>query len=554
MMMLHSSVWRHCTLLLALTVTAAAAAAAAGGRTISSDRHTHTDTLSRAVSQSETLDLYTLKAFAVSMTSTSIQNADSLPLETVGYTLKKVTEEYLKEFIDEQVMHEASPLDANTIQSVDLEVSLRRPSQRQRRHLQGGGLWAEVHGEAAFRNTETLPNRDDAEAFLAVLIEKAFAGSYLELYKKRLEASGEFYFLNLLDLKVTTNIEGDAPPTQVVQPGADDGGWSALEYSLLAVMLFLLVSCIFSLSLYLRMGRERTDKTIYCQDQSHDLYGSHNLACMAERGIQVTSSNSPSTRSYANGTSPLAAAWASLTITNTGTQSTQQEPIHSVEDAVDHHIHRAGPFTQQEGGSLASWVRSLSASFLTSKQEEEVQFMSEENGKTFIYRDFPRHDGTPCLIYNESPTTNNPRSRANSKSLWASSHSPKSTSSLENETQVQEREEDIDSFVDRLEQLMVVRHEQYQERCNMEREREMRRQRTYSRDGPVITVQEAEAALEDFLNVSSAAAVVTPLSSPQNQEIYPEQVLTEDKMIDQAMRAQREGWGEDDPTISGIMT
>jgi hypothetical protein len=225
-----------------------------------------------------------------------------------------------------------------------------------------------------------------------------------------------------------------------------------------------------------------------------------------------------------------------------------------VEDAVDHHIHRAGPFTQQEGGSLASWVRSLSASFLTSKQEEEVQFMSEENGKTFIYRDFPRHDGTPCLIYNESPTNNNPRSRANSKTLWASSHSPKSTSSLENETQVQEREENIDSFVDRLEQLMVVRHEQYQERCNMEWEREMRRQRTYSRDGPVITVQEAEAALEDFLNVSSAAAVVTPLSSPQNQEIYPEQVLTEDKMIDQAMRAQREGWGEDDPTISGIMT
>jgi hypothetical protein len=28
--------------------------------------------------------------------------------------------------------------------------------------------------------------------------------------------------------------------------------------------------------------------------------------------------------------------------------------------------------------------------------------------------------------------------------------------------------EEVDSFVDRLEQLMVVRHEQYLERCNMD--------------------------------------------------------------------------------------
>jgi hypothetical protein len=114
--------------------------------------------------------------------------------------------------------------------------------------------------------------------------------------------------------------------------------------------------------------------------------------------------------------------------------------------------------------------------------------------------------------------------------------------------------EEVDSFVDRLEQLMVVRHEQYLERCNMDWERERRRQRTYSRDGPVITVQEAEAILDDFLDID--AAVVTPINSPtmESHKIYLSQVLSDEKSIDEAMRAQMEGWGEDDPTIRGIMT
>jgi hypothetical protein len=585
MMMLRSSVWRRCTLLLALTAAVAAVSsslpsviAAAGGGTLRSDlntNHTPARAVSTLQSQSETLELYTLKAFAVSITSAAIQNADadSLPLETMEYTLTRVTEKYLKEFFDAQVMHEASPLEA--VRAVDLEVSMRRASQRQRqrqrqrRYLQGGGgLWAEVHGTAVFRNNteKQAPTRDEAEAFLATLMEQAFVGNYLEIYKERLEASGEIHFQNLIDFQVTTNV-----PTLVQQTGGGDegGGWSALEYSLLAVMFILLFSCMFCIVLYVRTDRDRTDKTVYSQEESHDFYGSHNnLACMAERrGLHATTSSSSSPRSYTNGTSPLgAAAWASRTTTNTSTQSSsQQERIHQVEDAVDHHIHRAGPYTQQEGGSLASWVKSLSTSFMTSKEEEEVQFMTGENGKSFIYKDFPRHDGTPCLIYNESPpnhTNNKPRSRANSRTMWASSVSPKSNKSLEHETQVEqgEGEEAIDSFVDRLEQLMVVRHEQYQERCNMEWERDstMRKQRTYSRDGPVITVQEAEAALEDFLNVdAAAAAVVTPPNSPpHNQVIYQEQVLTDEKKIDQAMRAQQEGcWGEDDdPTISGIMT
>jgi hypothetical protein len=209
-------------------------------------------------------------------------------------------------------------------------------------------------------------------------------------------------------------------------------------------------------------------------------------------------------------------------------------------------------YTQQEGGSLASWVRALSSSFQP-KKEEEIQFMTcGENGKSFIYKDFPRHDGTPCLIYN--PDQLSPRERANSTNRARANSSIWTSMSPDSEDVVAPEVEEVDSFVDRLEQLMVVRHEQYLERCNMDWERERCRQRTYSRDGLVITVQEAETILDDFLDID--AAVVTPINSPtmESHKIYLSQVLSDEKSIDEAMRAQMEGWGEDDPTIRGIMT
>lgn len=528
-----SSLWRRCTLLLALAMSLPNATRA-------------TDP-ARAL-QTETLDLYPLKAFAVSITSSAIQNADLLPLESIGYALKKVTEKYLKEFFDGSIMHQASPLE--TVHSVDLKVSVRKSSQR--RHLQEG-LWAEMSGSAAFLDTETHPSRDEVEAFLATLIEAAFSGS-LDVYKQRIEASGEFHLQNIIDIKVTTNLD-NAPPTLVVQTGdgGDSRGWSALEYSLLAVMFFLLFTCIFSMFFYYRMNRQRNGKTMYSQEESNDFYGSHNLACMAERGMHP-SNTELDRRSYSTRTSPLGAAWASLSNSTRNLTLTQQDSFQEDDrDIVDHHIHRSGPYTQHEGGSLASWVRSLSSSFQRNKEEEIDFITSGENGKSFIYKDFPRHDGTPCLIYN--PTNEpSPRVRANSTNRVRANSSIWASTSPHSEEVVAPEEEDIDSFVDRLEQLMVVRHEQYLERCNMEWERERRKQRTYSREGPVITVQEAEEALEDFLNID--AAVVTPINSPtmESQKLYRSQVLSDEKKIDEAIRAQMDGWDEEDPTISGIMT
>ena len=526
------SMGRCCTLLLALAMSLPSATPAS-----------HT---ARQL-QTQTLDLYTLKPFAVSITSSAIQNADSLPLESIGYALKTVTEKYLKQFFDGSIMHQDSPLQA--VHSVDLKVSVRRSSQR--RHLQEG-LWAEMYGEAAFLDTETPPSRDEAESFLATLIEGAFSGPLLDVYKQRIEASGEFHLQNIVDIKVTTNLD-DATPTLVAQAGdgADSGGLSPLGSSLLAVMLLFI--CISSVFFYHRVVKQRNKKTLYPQQDGHDFYGSHNLACMAERGMHP-SNKEHDRRSYSTRTFPLEAAWATLTNSTRNLTLTQQEPFQEDDrDVVDHHIHRSGPYTPQEGGSLASWVRSLSSSFQTKKEEEEIQFMTcGENGKSFIYKDFPRHDGTPCLIYN--PDHLSPRERANSSNRVRANSSIWASTSPVSEDIVAPEEEDVDSFVDRLEQLMVLRHEQYLERCSAEWERERRRKRTYSRDGPVITVEEAEAVLDDFLDID--AAVVTPIHSPamESQKIYHSQVLSDEKRIDEAMRAQMVDWDEEDPTISGIMT
>jgi hypothetical protein len=229
--MMCSSLWNRCTctLLLALAVSATAAATVS---TSGASRHS----TPRGLRQLETPNLYTLKALSVYVNSPSIQSeSSSLPLETIGFTFQRVTQKYLLEFFDASVMHDESPLDA--VESVELEVSVRTSSQRQRqRHLQEGGIWAELHGSAAFGDSEEQPIREEAEEYLATLIEDAFSGSYLDLYKQRLNSSGIFYFQDINDFKVTTDTEENAAPapTPAAETGGDvdvDGVWSPLHFA-----------------------------------------------------------------------------------------------------------------------------------------------------------------------------------------------------------------------------------------------------------------------------------------------------------------------------------
>ncbi len=195
------------------------------------------------------------------------------------------------------------------------------------------------------------------------------------------------------------------------------------------------------------------------------------------------------------------------------------------EDVVDHHIHCSGPYIEQKGGTLASWVKSISNNMFgnhsNDEQGRDLEWIQEDSsGKRIVYRDFPRHDGTPCLIYNSPVVREQHRKRIHSvnsltgSTVWATSNHDNTTSTTEQE---EEEEEPVDSFVDRLEQLMVVRHEQYEERRHLE----MTKRRSHS-SGNVMSssIQQAEAALDDFLDISMEQedVGVSHIISPTQQQ------------------------------------
>jgi hypothetical protein len=242
------------------------------------------------------------------------------------------------------------------------------------------------------------------------------------------------------------------------------------------------------------------------------------------------------------------------------------------EDVVDHHIHRSGPF---HGGSLASWVKSISSNVFHQSEKDEAECLFEEeedsSGKRIVYRDFPRHDGTPCLIYNSpavreqsrkrmmvrsstSATNSSRHHNVNSTTVWATSNHEEN-----NNNEDDDEEEPVDSFVDRLEQLMVVRHEQYEERRHLE----MIKRKSSSGRGGTMSLQQAEAALDDFLDISMEDGeeegvvprrVVSPTEQQQRQQMRTRHVKEESNLrMASHLRAQQHAqvsWDEEDPTIT----
>lgn len=97
----------------------------------------------------------------------------------------------------------------------------------------------------------------------------------------------------------------------------------------------------------------------------------------------------------------------------------------------------------------------------------------------FAFRDFPRHDGTPCLIYNKSGTeavfiSTPPREEKESdedflQKLQAASAITSSS--------FDEDEENDGAFTNKLERLVAMRHRHYERERILERSREARRQR-----------------------------------------------------------------------------
>lgn len=568
---------------------------------VSSSSTTHATSFTRSLQHEQEYSLYSLKPFSVHITSSSISPETQLNVASLGQTIKAVSEKFIRESIDASLKHDVGgsglPFSKNAaaIEEVSLQVSVKRSSQRRL----SGGITAELDGSAAFEllNKENeMPSRDAVEKWLEGLLEQAFSPhGELNVYEDRLMATDEPHLQTMTSMVVTTdfenrskaNVGGTVENTTTTKSPLKTTFWT---------LCTLLVAGFVVVVLFVRRHNQKLENTMIMtagtmdtstgsSPRDHDsFYGGHhdnarNLACMAEQGMhphhdkndeyeepsllqrfyQATFSTAPSTdTSMTQDSHSTTNPHIGHAIHNPRRSSYELE---IEDDVVDHHIHRSGPYIEGEGGGLASWVRStFSKNTFSTSEQEELQFMHDgpHGSKPFVYRDFPRHDGTPCLIYN-SPVNSSDQGigSLNGSTVWASSLSPKSTTSQDNE--LQQEEEPVDSFVDRLEQLMVVRHEQYQERCNMEWER---KRRSKSSDGGIISIQQAEAALDDFLDVGGVPLVSPTESDNNNVTTTPpkrtflshENVLTDEKNIDAAMKEQHRrkvSWDEQDPTISG---
>jgi len=124
--------------------------------------------------------------------------------------------------------------------------------------------------------------------------------------------------------------------------------------------------------------------------------------------------------------------------------------------------------------SVMTWVKSVSTQLFASPSEPT------EPEPQFAFKDFPRHDGTPCLMYNPNAS---PLQRKQEEEQFSiemgqlesgvpssgsqhglpnnSQHSASSTGSLE-------------VFIDRLENLYALKKRQYEQRKEMEDERQKR--------------------------------------------------------------------------------
>ncbi len=158
-----------------------------------------------------TYQLYSLKPFSVEINSPTMTPDAPINFASLGSTIQQVTETFLKEYIDAELLHDVVPLEG-TIQGVSLQISVKRASQRKTRHLQettnsgGGGIVALLSGSAAFELTNEV-ERTVADQFLQSSLTKAFSPPSLGTYEQRLMVTREVHLQQLTSMVVTVDYE-----------------------------------------------------------------------------------------------------------------------------------------------------------------------------------------------------------------------------------------------------------------------------------------------------------------------------------------------------------
>mmetsp|Transcript_10980 Transcript_10980/g.16476 ORF Transcript_10980/g.16476 Transcript_10980/m.16476 type:complete len:725 (+) Transcript_10980:69-2243(+) len=164
------------------------------------------------------------------------------------------------------------------------------------------------------------------------------------------------------------------------------------------------------------------------------------------------------------------------------------------------------PITEvhEDGGNdhfIPQFVSNIS-SYIKDKTFPAERSESEEKQEDlFVYRDFPRHDGTPCVMFTsvDDVEWNLNAEEANSQPKTPA----KETDGIQNDAENSPKhEEQIDSFVDKLENLMLARSRQYEERKQIDKEM-AERKIAHLAERRKAKGEEGESILKDAVSTSS---------------------------------------------------
>ena len=507
--------------------------------------------------------LYTLPPFSVSFWA----NEPPSRLFSVRTAFLQVTKKYLEDFIRASLYD--SPL--KDLAYVDLDVSLKLlEDDNSRRSLQSSAgkvpFFAEVYGDAAFTEPTDPDDRvaeEDAHAILEGLLREAFDAKHIVSYQASLQTSENPILQTVSILTVDPEYQPDSllrnDPNGSGNNSADAGGnggsnngWTTAEYTLMCLLILFLSISSATLVFLIRADRRKLrygDAPEYIDVArnlpSGTLQSSSDPNQNGSGGQEdvVPVAVEDNQRRYVTPSSPLDMLYGASYLhqeyrkymkRGSGRSSRSRNrhtPVHRIrpmlqiseeepEDEMDlagssGHNHNNGNENINGDGSngIGSWLRSLTTQMDCTKEEATLN-----QDHPFVYRDFPRHDGTPCVIFNEgnrsahsdgndmnhessiSPTnrsigsndsgvlmsampTNIDMSVVQASSLLStSSHSAAGLGSSRHSMASATSTTSIDNFVDKLETLMAMKHKQYEERARMEQERlERKRQRDLKR-------------------------------------------------------------------------
>ena len=442
-------------------------------------------------------------------------------LSQAAVELKDITSQYLHDFFKGRAN---SPTNT-ALHGVELQVSARQSSL--------DNVWAEVYGTVAFIEPPAGQTKASAETVHETLkqwVAQAFDLSNLAIYKQRLQAPStqSDILIGVTTLSIDASIDASVnAPNQPWEPipnpnqQNEEGAWSTAEFIMLGILLLFLCTAAFAIFVYYKVSSQNNKPPLYVDTSTMDgtfprspsagiphvsLQSSSHLPTNGSGGDPqiIPVGQQQGGRLYVKSTNPFEYLYGASFLHNERKSrgTVPQSPSNHIRPMLNNsedELVQESPNHSAHGG-ISSWFQNTAASINSFLNKSEHSIQNQDH--PFVYRDFPRHDGTPCLIYShkegDTPTSSAPISPASPPSVetisspdkqsqFADDGSP--TTAKKNHAALNKSNHSVDDFVQKLENLMRMKRRQFQQRQEMFLEKERRKAERRSRRNPAPSLE-----------------------------------------------------------------